>query len=179
MYDLVCGFKNNLNDVVLLCDQHSNQEEFGAISTTILELTRNLDRKLEFYTKKIYFERVLIVEDLIYNLELFTGVLLENNILFSIKLDLSQDKKFNAAKSKELFYALIDLLIHLGSNHTQGDLVVSASNYRQGDNIFVVFEFQTALDIENEDFESLLQGIQNRSDLFIIGGTKEKIWIKI
>ncbi len=121
----------------------------------------------------------MIVEDLIYNLELFTGVLLENNILFSIKLDLSQDKKFNAAKSKELFYALIDLLIHLGSNHTQGDLVVSASNYRQGDNIFVVFEFQTALDIENEDFESLLQGIQNRSDLFIIGGTKEKIWIKI
>jgi two-component system, chemotaxis family, CheB/CheR fusion protein len=163
VFDIVSLFKNEISDLVLLTEIKDEAKEV-LFKTNLLKIAASLDEKLQFYTKKIYFERINISEDLYTNLKLFETVFIENNIKIKNNIDISFDKKINASVSKNLFYSLIDMILKIQNNYIKKAFILQVENTRKETNLVLTFKFETPF--EPLLSEKIVQEIQDMEKNF-------------
>ncbi len=173
IYDIVANFKNDINELVLILENKENPNTLEKLQNVITQSAKSLESTIDFYTKKIYFERKSIIEELLYNFSLFQTIFVENNIRVENKLHEQFDKRVNTITSKELFYSIIDLAIFIQKECFKDGYKLIISNEMVGERILITLtleSFETAfspiiipyLDQMNKSFELIsFELIQN------------------
>jgi len=150
IYDIVANFKNDINELVLILENKENPNILEKLQNTITQSAQNLESIIDFHTKKIYFERNNIIEELLYDFTLFESVFIENNIVVENKLYEQFDKRVNTIDGKDLFYSIIDLTIFIQKECFKDGYKLIISNEMVGEHIIITlilesFETQFSL----------------------------------
>jgi len=179
VYDIVSGFKNEINDLILLTEIKDGTKEI-IFKENLLKAASSLDEKFQFYTKKIYFERIDISEDFYTNLKLFETVFVENNIKMKNNIDTSLDKKINASVAKNLFYSLIDMILRLQNNHIKRAFILDINNQKMGITILFLLKFEIPFDsFLTKTVQQELEIIENNFESIKLQLNENTITIKI
>lgn len=142
IYDIVANFKNDINELVLILENKNNPNILEKLKNSVVQSGKNLDTVIDFYTKKIYFERKNIIEELLYDFTLFQTVFIENNITIENNLHERFDKRINTIEGKELFYHIIDLAIFVQKECFEDGYKLIISNEMVGDKIVITLRIE-------------------------------------
>lgn len=116
LLDLVTGFKNDLNHIELLSQamrKNTSHQITDKITQHIKLLSQNLDDKINFYTKKITYERTNILDEIEYFCQLFDPILKRHSISIIKNLDNKSNFNLKAYRLKHFFYNVFEFLIAL------------------------------------------------------------------
>jgi PAS domain S-box-containing protein len=163
IYDIVANFKNDINELILILENKQNPNILEKLQNAITQSAKGLDSVIDFYTKKIYFERKNIIEELLYDFELFQTVFIENNIVVENKLHQQFDKRVNTIAGKELFYSIIDLAIFIQQECLKDGYKLIISNEMVGERIAIIITVEA---LEKECSEIIIPYLKEINSSF-------------
>ena len=167
LIDTITTFKNQLNHIALMT--HSLKETnltqtTQKIDNKIKSITQNLDEQVDFYTKRIAYEKSTLIDELEYFCRLFEPVIKQHRVTLSKKLNKDANATFKAHRLKNIFYNSFEFLISLTKKLAlKKDLEILLENFVQNSDYEIRFTLSNspfkkdALIEQFNDFKALVE----------------------
>ena len=133
MLDAISLFKNDLNKISMLSSYYDDiNEKFSeSLENGILELSKNLDDKVNFYLNGLYDENSSIDSEIAYFTNLFSSMFFQNSVDLKLINNAKHKKYFSTIELKKLFFYIFKFLINAKSYIDFKDrlsIIISCSN---------------------------------------------------